>query len=1732
MNSEGMSILTIPEWRAAQIAGGGLQRLLSLLHSERETNSNVWISLATDEDITRQWENAEAARLQGHAAPLFGVPFAAKDNMDAIGFPTTAACPAFASQCAGSDATVVARLKKAGAILIGKTNMDQFATGLTGTRSPHGAVPNSFDPERVSGGSSSGSAVAVAKGVVPFSLGSDTAGSGRVPAGLNNIVGLKPTRGAISTTGVVPACRTLDCISILALTIDDAETVLTVAEGYDPADAYSRVRPLDAVGGMVAFTTPKLAICKDPQWFGQSHRKAAYDEALLNAQQNGFKLTPEDFNDLFELASLLYEGPWVAERYAALGDFIECHSEEVNPIVRDIILQANKFTAVDLFMAQYRRESLTVGIKRRFAGYDALLVPTSPTFPTLQDVVREPVKENSLLGTYTNFVNFMDWSALSIPAGFSGDGLPFGITLISSAWDEPKLLALGRSLVSATELRLGATGRIYRQPSAIRLPEPAYGREHTGEIPANGISKDRSRMQTQKTALPLGDASHTILPKDLRTILVANRGEIAVRIITATQKMGLKAVAIYSAADATSRPVQMADVAEALSGDTLAETYLSISKILDVAKRVKADAIIPGYGFLSESAEFAAQVEAAGFVWIGPTPEQIHNLGLKHLAREIAKGAGVPIIPGTTLLTGIEDAIREAEKLGYPVMVKSTAGGGGIGMCIVRDENALRADFDSAKTTASSSFGNTGVFLEHYIKCARHVEVQILGDGKGTVVAVGDRDCSLQRRNQKVIEECPATFIPQAVRSQIRRAAVSLAATVKYRNIGTVEFLYDVTNGQFYFLEVNTRLQVEHPVTEEAMGLDLVESMIQIASGEFNFERFQTLANSPLFSIEARVYAESPLQNFRPSHGKLLNVSFPKDIRVDTWVTTGTELSSSYDPMIAKLVATAETRHGAIDKLLSALKSTIITGIETNIGYVAQIIATEEFRSGNFDTKTLNKFTYQTNAIEVLDPGYSSSVQDYPGRVGYWHIGIPPSGPMDDYSFRLANKLVGNEEGAAGLECTAQGPTLLFHHPCRVAVVGAPVDVRVNDQIIDSSRMIKLEMGDKLSCGLPKVGYRYYIAFQGGGIQVPVVYGSRSTFALGHFGGYKGSVLAASDILRLGGSGTQGSRPSLGPITTIPKIPIPEADQPHWKVAVVPGPHGCPDFFTPAAYSDLFMSSWTLHYNSNRSGIRLKGPSPEWARPNGGSAGLHPSNIHDGPYAIGSVSFTGDEAAVLTRDGPSLGGFVVFATVLQAEMWKFGQMRPGDKIQFIPVAHTLGAKKLEALEKALSTFSELSEVAETNEDEIWKAIYSGKCPEVVNLTSGIDKGLVCRPFGDCGLLLEFGHHDGFNLRQTFRIMNFVRQHERSPIPGVVEVCPGVRTLLVTITPKSPLPRIMETLKSRLLELDRLIPTRLPSRQLRLPFVFDDAISQAAVDRYAATIRSSAPYLPRNVDFLRMLNFPDHDEVAVKDVLESATFLVLGLGDVFMGSPCAVPLDPRHRLFGTKYNPSRSFTPRSTVGIGGQYMCIYAADSPGGYQLVGRTVPIWDEQCTLMGQHDNTAAPRNAWMFQLLDRISFYPILQADLDAAVAAGRWQTLVSIEEGELCLDQYEEWLSENDEDIERVTEQRKQFLRDVPFYEELLKPFDDSSQKKVEHSSFLAGEGESNIEGEIIKAGIPGRCFRVEINEGDDLSAGDVVVWIESNKMELKIRSPIRGRCVKVYAEVGKVYRATDVLVVMAP
>lgn len=495
---------TLHDWQQAYRDGrlqpDCLHELLETLRGE----DPAWIVLAEPAQLTERLaalaRQLEAAGGDLAALPLYGVPFAIKDNIDAAGWRTSAACPAFA-YLAEADATVVARLQAAGAVLLGKTNLDQFATGLVGVRSPFGAVPNAFDPAYVSGGSSSGSATVVARGLVPFALGTDTAGSGRVPAGFNNIVGLKPTRGWLSTRGLVPACHSLDCISVFALTVDDAEQVARLAGGFDEADAYARHNPATAPVAIGA--RPRLAVPEVPEFFGDRSNQAVFEQAVQRFEALGAEVVPIDFGPFTELARELYQGPWVAERTVAVGSLLQTRPQAMDPVVRGIVESGRDFSACDAYRAEYRRAALARRIQQVLAGFDALLVPTSPTLRTHAEMAREPLLYNSQFGTYTNFTNLADLSALALPAGFREDGLPAGITLIAPAWHDQALASLGRRWQAALGLPLGATGRSL-PPAAPPVPAPECVRvavvgAHLTGMPLNHQLTTRGAVRVEET---------------------------------------------------------------------------------------------------------------------------------------------------------------------------------------------------------------------------------------------------------------------------------------------------------------------------------------------------------------------------------------------------------------------------------------------------------------------------------------------------------------------------------------------------------------------------------------------------------------------------------------------------------------------------------------------------------------------------------------------------------------------------------------------------------------------------------------------------------------------------------------------------------------------------------------------------------------------------------------------------------------------------------------------------------------------------------------------------------------------------------------------------------------------------------------------------------------------------------------------------------------------------------
>jgi len=464
-------------------------------------------------------------------------------------------------------------------------------------------------------------------------------------------------------------------------------------------------------------------------------------------------------------------------------------------------------------------------------------------------------------------------------------------------------------------------------------------------------------------------------------VLIANRGEIAVRIIRACREMAIQSVAIFSDADRLGLHVRMADEAYSIGPPPALESYLCQDKIIDVAQNCGADAIHPGYGFLAENPEFAEKVTAAGLCFIGPTAAAMRLMGDKTAARAQMVAAGVPVVPGTQqALRDDRGALTEARKIGLPVMLKAAAGGGGKGMRIVRDEQELTAAFRSATSEAESAFGDGRVYIEKYIEAPRHIEFQILADHQGNVLHLGERECSIQRRHQKVVEEAPSTVLTEETRHQMGQAAVQAAKACDYRNAGTIEFMLD-QNGKFYFLEMNTRLQVEHPVTEMVTGLDLVKEQIRIASGEpLRFSQEDIRAHG--HAIECRIYAEDSHNNFLPSTGTLTTLApaAGPGVRDDNGYYTGAEVSIYYDPLIAKLITWGSDRSEAIARMQRALAEYVVVGVETSIPFCQAVMGHEKFLAGVFDTHFIEK-EFSRNGVFDLDGTAPSAETDLEAAV-------------------------------------------------------------------------------------------------------------------------------------------------------------------------------------------------------------------------------------------------------------------------------------------------------------------------------------------------------------------------------------------------------------------------------------------------------------------------------------------------------------------------------------------------------------------------------------------------------------------------------------------------------------------------------------------------------------------------------------------------------------------------------
>lgn len=975
---------------------------------------------------------------------------------------------------------------------------------------------------------------------------------------------------------------------------------------------------------------------------------------------------------------------------------------------------------------------------------------------------------------------------------------------------------------------------------------------------------------------------------------------------------------------------------------------------------------------------------------------------------------------------------------------------------------------------------------------------------------------SLQRRHQKVIEESPSPFVNSRpeLRKELQEAAKALGSAIKYRSAGTVEYILDEDTGRFYFLEVNCRLQVEHGITEMVSGVDLVAWQLQLQGAIYNgsdpkkqipdFQNCTPIA--PIgHAIECRLCAEDPAREYRPCTGVIGEISWPSEARVDTYIAPGVEVSAYYDSLVAKLMIHSPIdRDDAIKRTKMALEETFIKGVVTNLNLAKSILGSEQFALGQTTTKFLEDFTLNSNPfIEILDGGLMTTVQDYPGRTKMWSVGVPPSGPMDDFSHRVANALLGNPPDSATLEVTLAGPTFKVYEETQMVICGMEVEASVNEAVdLPCWKVIDLSAGSIVHIGSVAKGARAYIAFRGG-IDVPVYLGSRSTFPSGSFGGHQGRALMPGDILPITPVSLLTNLQDL-PIALFPDYPKERGGT--WEIGVLPGPQSAPDYFTTEDVDEFFATDFVVHHNSNRLGIRLQGPRPKFARSDGGDGGSHPSNVHDHVYAIGAINYTGDMPVVLTVDGPSLGGFVCPVTVISSEMWKMGQVRPGDTIRFKKLDLEGAARARESRNNLINSLTRTALGIDTEpENKPHQGQYPVTDAVLMQIpASDLSPSVIVRLAGDRYIFVEYGPME-LDLNLRVRVQLLEEWLEKKSIDGLVETSPGVRSLMIEYCPETlHLNKLLDIIKQAESDIQvNVRKARLPSRIIHLPIAFDEASTNEAIQKYSKSIRSKAPYLPSNIEFIAKNNgvYKDMKNFVKRTVL-GAQYMVLGLGDVYLGAPCAVPVDPRHRLVVPKYNPARTFTPEGAVGIGGSYMCIYPMNSPGGYQLIGRTLPIWN-----MFTRTGPFEPGKPWLLRNFDRIQYYEVTEDELNVLRKDfKKGQMNITIEHDEFSMEDYNEMIEEC---VGEVAELKK--VQKIAMQEQMT--LDADMLELVENKGQDLGLDEERSvftgkEDNTIRSQVTGTVWELKKNLGDTVAIGDIIMVIEAMKMEYAVAATRNG------------------------
>lgn len=1212
--------------------------------------------------------------------------------------------------------------------------------------------------------------------------------------------------------------------------------------------------------------------------------------------------------------------------------------------------------------------------------------------------------------------------------------------------------------------------------------------------------------------------------QNIKRVLIANRGEIALRIIKSCKKYNLTSIAIYPIEDIESLHVVEADVAVQLKG-VGANAYIDIDQLVDIAIREKADVVIPGYGFLSENSNFALKLSQQGIAFAGPSVESVEKFGLKHLARQIAIDCNVPVVPGTELINDSKELVEACDKIGYPVILKATAGGGGMGLKVCHSSDEVETNFAEVKSRGASLFSNTGVFVEKYIQNGRHIEVQIFGNGLGDVVSYGERECSIQRRHQKVVEEAPSPFVESLgrqfeLRKHLTNCAKNLASSINYKSAGTVEFLVDDDTGKFYFLEMNTRLQVEHGITELIYGVDLVYFMLLQSDCELSNTGLDVSVLKKNLSFtdegveipnghafEVRVYAENPIRDFAPSPGILHYVDFPVDspsnekdykIRIDHWIETGGKVSPYFDPLLAKVMVWSPERTS--DNIIQVLKDIKIQGPINNIEYCISILNSQSFRNGYTLTNFLNTFEFKPNLIEFEEAGNYTTVQDLPGRPEVRH-GVPRSGPVDDLSLQLANIIVDNDINTEGLEFTMKGPVLKFYSSAIISFTGANFEIVLNDTIkLPMFTQLFIPGGSIIDVG-EAVGKssKCFMAVKGGLPGVANYIGSKSCTPALNLGGHQGRTFLPGDCLQVEPC---DSIDNFRTGYTLPNGLKPKFETDEVVVRMIGGPHDTLDIASEEGLEEVYSSPYVVNFNSNRGAMRLDGPAFKFNRTNGGDGGGHPSNVLEYPYPCCGLSTVGSTMVLFGIDGATLSGFTCISVPSSVDFRKFGQAAINSVIRFQLISYDdsvkLLKKRLEFLEIASTkpieiddnTFSKYDSLKEyeTIGSKLGGFLYQRPKTEILPSIS-------FRQGGESMILIDFGTTE-------FSLFNNGRQHVFN-----MEISKRLRGMYNSIECSTgamcvtfdPLAVNRNELLEKLIKIESEIPSietlKIPSKVYKLPVCFKHSAIDHSIKRYMHSQRPHAPYLPDNIEYLMRANCIETYEEFKNCIIDKPEIVVAV--SFLCANPLLVNTDPRSRFLTSKYNPARTSTPQGAIGSGGVSQSIYSVESPGGYMIWGMTLPNWYWD-TFSRIH---SVP---WPLENFDQVIYYEVDEAELSDLNTKFLTKRLEFEPEVKLFdFEEYARFLKSIETETAAKQDAKKIALDLLAKEEEEDQALWQKEKDDIKASKASAGDLLNNPDAFKIMATMPANVFKFNFGKDDIISLKDVIVILEAMKMEIPIR-----------------------------